>query len=225
MSNVTYDEMALAALKYGRKDTSLNNVRSLVIWACSENDYVPTKGKAKWNPWDTTEPEPGDTDLNSAGVKNYETIEEGLKGFWDTLNNGFYKHIIACLDDSAPPTVTCEAIYASPWGSKPSSSLVIQVLADWNHYSNLLVGGSDDKPIQTTTYTEPVVVPKLITINPEIAKVLDAINAQISDIHQYASSGNKAEILRLLDGVPVTDNLLTHMNELDTLLFDLKKEL
>src|SRR5579862_340361 len=120
---VTYQQMALAALKWGGKPLSTNNVHSLVIWACSENSYENTGTKAKWNPWDTTEGEPGSTEFNSAGVKDYPTIQEGLKAFWDTLNNGFYPHIVEALEASSVPALTCQLVCDSPWGSNPDSEL------------------------------------------------------------------------------------------------------
>ena len=86
--SVTYDEMAVAQLKWIDKPLTNNNVQSMVVWAVSESS------QAHWNIWDTTEDYPGATDYNSAGVKNYPDIDAGLNAFKATINNGRYPMIL-----------------------------------------------------------------------------------------------------------------------------------
>lgn len=141
---IQIDSMALATLKYCGLPTSKNNVESLVIWAISEGS------QAKWNPWDTTEPMNGhDTEYNSVGVRNYDTILTGVEAFRRTLFNGDYNDIIGSLLTSAPPAITCSHICNSPWGSKPGPTLVSDVLANFASYASRGVAGSE-----TTTNLE-----------------------------------------------------------------------
>lgn len=206
MTIVTYDEMALAALKYKSKSISTNNVHSLVVWACSENDRNTTASKARWNPWDTTEVETGDSDFNTAGVKDYDSIEEGLKAFWDTLDNGDYPHIIAALDSSSPPVDTCKLICDSLWGSKPTDQLMLQVLGDWNFYSKLPVGGSvtpdPNNPTVIIQKATPITEPRPAVVDPNVsasqlrvlAKDLDVVIAELEKNDKIIPSTLTAEL-------------------------------
>ncbi len=199
MSEITYEQMALAALKWGDKPLSTNNVRSMVIWACSENDFVSTKTKAQWNPWDTTEPEKGANNFNSVGVKNYDSIQQGLTAFWATLNNGFYPKIILDLDASAPAAVTCNDIINSPWGSKPTSALQGMVLANWEYYATLQVGGSVPPPPNGPIYVQ-------------LEKVKDAIVAEVA-----------TAIAQTVAFSTIADSLITHAHEIVDLANQLKE--
>ena len=150
---VTYDQMAMA-LNFCRLPVSDNNVKSLVIWAVSENNQG---NGAEWNPWDTEEGgEQGETNFNPVGVKNYPTIQEGLDAWCRTLNNGYYPGIVQALERSASPAETCNLVWNSPWGSKPTPELVATVLGNWEHYSNLVVGGSQ---VATDPVPPPIEVP------------------------------------------------------------------
>jgi len=66
--------------------------------------------KATYNPADTMEPEPGTTDFNPQGVKNYPTLEEGFAALKATLLNGEYPEIVAMLKagDDASRVLSCE---------------------------------------------------------------------------------------------------------------------
>lgn len=160
---VTYDSMALAQLNFSGFPVSDNNVKSMVIWAASENALG---NGAEWNIWDTEEGgEPGEGDFNRAGVKNYPSIQEGMDAFNRTLRNGDYEPIIQALSRSASPAETCSFITNSPWGSKPSAILVANVLAEWDRYANLVVGGSApvDEPPAPPETTTPIPVPSAPT--------------------------------------------------------------
>jgi hypothetical protein len=64
------------------------NLKFLYAWRQSE-------GKAgKFNPFNTTQGMPGATNFNSVGVKNYQTIEDGLRATIKTLKNGRYNCIV-----------------------------------------------------------------------------------------------------------------------------------
>jgi hypothetical protein len=51
-------------------------------------------GKASFNPFNTTKPMPNATNYNSVNVKNYKTMEDGVKATCDTLKLGYYTDIV-----------------------------------------------------------------------------------------------------------------------------------
>ncbi len=182
---VVYDSMSLAQLNFCRFPVSDNNVKSMVIWAVSEN---ANGNGAHWNIWDTTEGgEPGEDNFNSAGVKNYPTIEEGMDAFSRTLHNGRYPGIISALQRSAPPAETCNMICNSPWGSKPTPQIVAEVLANFNHYANLVVGGSGPEVIKP-----PIEVPSIPPVEPPNIKENNMAVTQGTQLHVFDFS-NPAE--------------------------------
>jgi hypothetical protein len=136
---VTYEQFSISQLVEVGFSTSINNVRSMVTWAVSEN---ANGNGAHWNIWDTEEVMPGDSDFNTVGVKNYPDEQTGLLAFKRTLFNGYYPLIINCLARSAAPAETLNAVYNSPWGSKPTMTLFDMVVNNWPRYGGLIVGGS-----------------------------------------------------------------------------------
>ena len=145
MTDVTRDQYALAEANYCEIPNSQNNIRTLVCWMASEDTT------AEWNPEATERGEPHSGDFNKDGVKNYPSIEEGLKGFRDTLYQENMAPILESLKANNPPAVTCSIICNSAWGSKPTSQVVADVLGDWDTYANVLVGGSDSIPVDEPT--------------------------------------------------------------------------
>lgn len=137
---VRTDQFMMALLKWKNLPVSSNNVRSLVIWKVSEGS------NARWNPMDTEWGVKGATNYNSAGVKNYATITDGIEAFWATLEQpqyaASYGPIITALEQSDAPAVTCAHIAASVWGSKPSSSEIADVLSNFEFYASMPISGS-----------------------------------------------------------------------------------
>jgi len=74
---------------------------------------------AVWNPLATTYYLPGATKFNSVGVRNYESLGQGLNGTRLTIERGFtaygYGEIVRRLDRCAPPMKTARAIKRSKW--------------------------------------------------------------------------------------------------------------
>lgn len=128
---------------------SVNNLKSVVCWAASENT------EAANNPLATTLKYNGSTDFNEAGVQNYATLEDGIDATIETLNNGDYTHIISDLANSDSMAQTCSDIENSVWGSKPNSTLQGQVAADYDTYANVAIGGSADSSDPVTNADEP----------------------------------------------------------------------
>lgn len=65
-------------------------------------------GTARFNPWNTTEPWPGATEYNSAGVKNYPSAKAGIAATLATLRNGRYPGL--CRDYKDPRCFTAREI-------------------------------------------------------------------------------------------------------------------
>ena len=100
-------------------------MRFFEAWAKAEGT------KAQYNPFATTRKGfAGETNFNSVGVKNYPDLQTGIKATIDTLNLGYYKHVVELLrrDD-----VTAEqlgaAIADSPWGTGSGVLRVLGVTA------------------------------------------------------------------------------------------------
>jgi len=73
-----------------------NNVNFLKTWQSFEG------GNAKNNPLNTTYKLTGATNYNSAGVKNYETDNDGIKATAKTLLLNYYKPIVKGLKENQP---------------------------------------------------------------------------------------------------------------------------
>ena len=108
---VTYVQWGAAFLQRVRAPMCANNIVAVVAWAEQERTL------AGWNPLATTLTLPGATLFNSAGVKNYQTFEQGLDASWLTLQKGFTEHgyraIVRALRRCADPIETAVAINAS----------------------------------------------------------------------------------------------------------------
>ena len=91
-----------------------SNLQLLAAWQQAEG------GTATFNPLNTTQPEPGATNYNSVGVKNYTSAAQGTLATKTTLENGNYDGILADLragNVSAGQIVTRNASEFSTWGT------------------------------------------------------------------------------------------------------------
>jgi hypothetical protein len=107
--------------------------------------------KATYNPEDTMEPEPGATDYNPEGVKNYPTLEAGLAAFRSTLENGDYPEIVRMLraGDDASRVLACPEW--DTWAGQPITRDYAEVLAAVRndraaYYSRLIGEEADSSP-------------------------------------------------------------------------------
>lgn len=64
------------------------------VWTVWEAWQRAEGGEARFNAWNTTEPWPGSTDYNAAGVKNYPTATTGTAATVATLKNGLYPRMV-----------------------------------------------------------------------------------------------------------------------------------
>jgi murein DD-endopeptidase MepM/ murein hydrolase activator NlpD len=102
---------------------SEENLKFLYAWRQSE-------GKAgKFNPFNTTYKMPNATDFNSVGVKNYQTLQDGMVATIKTLKNGRYNCIVDGLknDIGAANIAKCESL--KTWGT---GELVAKVVNSYN---------------------------------------------------------------------------------------------
>lgn len=95
------------------------NVRAMMAWQAAEGTA------AAFNPLATTRSAPGATDMNSVGVKNFRSYEQGLQTTIDTLRNGLYGNILAALRDGTSASRVAQAIAESPWGTGDGVSNVL----------------------------------------------------------------------------------------------------
>ena len=76
--------------------------------------------KATNNPFNTTQKmksDPGATNYNSVGVKNYTKPEYGIDATVSTLKLGYYTKIVQGLRDDIGATELSKRLIASPWGT------------------------------------------------------------------------------------------------------------
>jgi len=113
----TRGQFARALLpKVGAKVT-VHNMRAMMAWCQAEGDA------GRFNPLNTTHAEPGATDFNSVGVKNYVSFADGVAATAETLNYGAshglygYREIRRALRDNLPARRTLFAVERSQWGT------------------------------------------------------------------------------------------------------------
>jgi hypothetical protein len=88
LENVTDKDFYSKILKQLNAPVTDENLKFLVAWRQSE-------GKAgKYNPFNTTQKMPGATNFNTVGVKNYQTLQDGIDATVKTLTNGRYGCIV-----------------------------------------------------------------------------------------------------------------------------------
>lgn len=101
----------LCIVLYGRIASHLQQTK-LDAWHKGEG------GKATFNPFNTTLKLPGDKgEYNSAGVRNYASVAQGVCGIAATLLNGLYRPILDALDDKHTLAEFAHAVTSSKWGT------------------------------------------------------------------------------------------------------------
>lgn len=95
--NYSKDDFFKAVLKGLNVPVSDTNVTQLNNWQKHEG------GKAHFNPLNTTKVmNSGETDYNSAGVKNYPDFKTGVDATIKTLKLSYYKSIVEALAKELP---------------------------------------------------------------------------------------------------------------------------
>jgi hypothetical protein len=141
------------------------NIDTLWAWSGAEsgNDRMRFN-----NPLNTTQPEgPGNVDANSAGVKIYPTVEQGITATVITLLNGRYGIIVSNLRNSVPRAAwgnACRQLetwgtgctwITHNYGAAPQQAGGIDLTPEehqWLQFLyNNLIAGSEDNPAGVST--------------------------------------------------------------------------
>jgi hypothetical protein len=124
MADLNPQQFAQAVLQGLGIHPTTANVKALVGWQKAEGGHW--NNKARYNPLNTTQPEPGAGNTGSQGnIKVYKSWDQGVKATVTTLKNGLYGGIIQALKSGNPNSVA-SAIGSSPWGT--GGSLVAQTI-------------------------------------------------------------------------------------------------
>jgi len=108
---------AVALLAAGGWPRTSCNIGAITAWENAEGGNWANA--ARFNPLDTTEPEPGSYPMNSAGVQAYPSWAVGFRATLTTLANGHYGGILAALAAGGSAQAVADAVAASPWGTAP----------------------------------------------------------------------------------------------------------
>lgn len=100
----------------GNSTPTADTIAFLVAWSQAEDGG--DDALSRFNPWNTSQPEPGSWTINSDGVRGYPDRETGLQAMVETLqaNHAGYADILAGLQTNDPQRAL-DGLYASPWGT------------------------------------------------------------------------------------------------------------
>jgi hypothetical protein len=135
------DEFYKSILKGVGAPITDENMKFMYAWRQAEG------GKAKNNPFNTTQSKPNSTFYNclkkgisgcQSGVRNYMSSRDGIDATIRTLQNGRYRNILDALKKGTSAEQTAMALKASPWGT---GQLALKVVQGYN-------SGSSPKPPQ-----------------------------------------------------------------------------
>lgn len=137
----TDDEFYKSILKGIGAPITDENMKFFYAWRQAEG------GKAKNNPFNTTQPKPNSTFYNclkkgisgcKAGVRNYMSSRDGIDATVKTIKNGRYQNIIDALKSGDSAEKAAQALKSSPWGT---GQLALKVVQGYN-------SGATPKPPQ-----------------------------------------------------------------------------
>jgi murein DD-endopeptidase MepM/ murein hydrolase activator NlpD len=158
------------------------NVKAIAAWQRAEG------GSAAFNPLNTTQDAQGATAVNSVGVKNYTSFDQGVQATVQTLQNGSYQPILNALK-SGDANAVAAAVGSSPWGT--SGDLMKQVLAggvDVNAVPpNLAAGQSTGTQGATGTVGTDQYIPASVTstVNPDSPQAASEAYVKQNDQPEY----------------------------------------
>ena len=135
----TDDEFYKSILKGIGAPITDENMKFFYAWRQAEG------GKARNNPFNTTQSKPGSTFYNclkkgvsgcKSGVRNYLSSQDGIDATVRTIKNGRYQNIINALKSGDSAEKSAQALKSSPWGT---GELALKVVRGYN-------SGSSPKP-------------------------------------------------------------------------------
>jgi hypothetical protein len=106
---------AAALLSAGGWPQTSCNLAAVTAWENAEGGNWANA--ARFNPLDTTQPEPGSTGINSVNVQAYPSWQAGFTATLATLGNGNYGPILSALRSGTSAQAVTDAVAASPWGT------------------------------------------------------------------------------------------------------------
>lgn len=95
--------------------TTSANVSAVTAWEAAEGGHWHNSDR--YNPLNTTQPEPGAVSTNNVGVKAYTSWDQGLTATVQTLTNGLYGGILSALSSGQDADQVVSAVVKSPWGT------------------------------------------------------------------------------------------------------------
>ena len=113
----TPSSWAAALLSAGGWPQTQCNLSAVTAWEQAEGGNW--QNAARFNPLDTTQPEPGSSAMNSAGVQAFPSWQAGFTATLTVLRNGLYGPILAALSSGGNAQTAADAVAASPWGTSP----------------------------------------------------------------------------------------------------------
>jgi hypothetical protein len=116
-SSYTPASWAVALLAAGSWPQTACNAAAVTAWENAEGGNWANG--ARFNPLDTTQPEPGSYPMNSAGVQAFASWQSGFTATLATLGNGNYGAILSALSAGGSAQAVADAVAASPWGTAP----------------------------------------------------------------------------------------------------------
>ena len=135
----TDDEFYKSILKGIGAPITDENMKFFYAWRQAEG------GKARNNPFNTTQSKPGSTFYNclkkgvsgcKSGVRNYLSSQDGIDATVRNIKNGRYQNIINSLKSGDSAEKSALALKSSPWGT---GELALKVVRGYN-------SGSSPKP-------------------------------------------------------------------------------
>ena len=114
-SAYTPSSWAVALLSAGGWPQTACNLGAITAWEAAEGGNW--ENTARYNPLDTTEPEPGSWPMNSVNVQAYTSWQEGFTATLATLGNGDYGGILSALSAGDSAQAVADAVAGSPWGT------------------------------------------------------------------------------------------------------------
>jgi hypothetical protein len=114
-SAYTPSSWAAGLLSAGGWPQTSCNLAAVTAWEQAEGGNW--QNAARFNPLDTTQPEPGSWGINSAGVRAYPSWQAGFAATLTTLGNGQYGPILSALRSGGSAQAVADAVASSPWGT------------------------------------------------------------------------------------------------------------
>ena len=176
----TPDDFATSLLDKLGAPATKENIDAIKIWSKKESGGVWGAKGGAYNPLNTTLKMDGASNFNSAGVKNYQSMEQGVEATYQTLTGNQsasrgYDRIVELMRSGASRQEIIKAISSSSWAGSGG-------------YKDGLTGITPDIAVRGNTTNNNTNV----TINVNGSKDPNAIAQEIERILSQQATRNKA---------------------------------